>query len=95
MEAGNNYDRAWTRKRFAEIALLIMQAGREEEITRDSVIKALAPRFLDRGADGDEVAEFEAEEFLDSQELRSGLLISRKSRVCRFVHLTFQEYLAA
>src|SRR6266446_4014888 len=33
--------------------------------------------------------------FLDRQELRSGLLVSRREHSYRFVHLTFQEYLAA
>jgi hypothetical protein len=94
-ETGASYDRTWTRKRFGEIALLIMQSGFEEEITRDSVVEILVPRFLARGAESFEVAEFEADQFLDSQELRSGLLVSRKSKACRFVHLTFQEYLAA
>lgn len=89
------YDRTWTRKRFGEIALLILQSGEEEETTRDSVINLLVPRFLDRGAENRERAEYQAEAFLDNQELKSGLLVSRRTKSCRFVHLTFQEYLAA
>lgn len=94
-EEGTQYDRTWTRKRFAEIALLILQSGEDEETTRESVVKLLTPRFIDRGAENKEKAEYQAEKFLDDQELKSGLLVSRRSKSCRFVHLTFQEYLAA
>lgn len=86
--------RSWTRKRFAEIALLTLSSS-GEEVTRDDVIKVLAPRFLDQGADSAEHAEAKALRFLERQELKSGLLVSRKSHSYRFVHLTFQEYLAA
>ena len=41
------------------------------------------------------MAREDAESFLDEQELRSGLLVHRHSKSYRFVHLTFQEYLAA
>jgi energy-coupling factor transporter ATP-binding protein EcfA2 len=93
-ESEVQYDRAWTRKRFAEIALRILESG-SDEITRDVVIGLLQQRFRDRLGATDERAAIEAERFLDSQELRSGLLVSRRSHSCRFVHLTFQEYLAA
>jgi energy-coupling factor transporter ATP-binding protein EcfA2 len=88
------YDRAWTRKRFSEIALKILEHG-ADEINRESVVRLLMPRFIDRGAANNEQAQIEAMTFLDRQELRSGLLVSRKSQSFRFVHLTFQEYLAA
>jgi energy-coupling factor transporter ATP-binding protein EcfA2 len=94
VEDSIQYDRAWTRKRFSEIALLILESG-GDEITRSDVIGILQSRFRDRGAATDEQAAVEAETFLDRQELRSGLLVSRRSHSCRFVHLTFQEYLAA
>src|SRR6185312_3368193 len=81
-------------KRFAEIALHILQ-GRGEEATKADIIGLLTPRFRDRGASTDEQAAAQAELFLDRQELRSGLLVSRRSQSYRFVHLTFQEYLAA
>lgn len=93
-EDAKQYDRSWVRKRFAEIALQIM-LGENEEISKQLVIQLLAPRFLDRGAKDNEQAEYEAERFLDQQELRSGLLVSRRASRYRFVHLTFQEYLAA
>jgi len=88
------YDRAWTRKRFAEIALRILETGMDE-ITRDLVLNLLQQRFGDRPATTQERARLYAERFLDRQELSSGLLVSRRSHSCRFVHLTFQEYLAA
>ena len=94
VEDSIQYDRAWTRKRFSEIALLILESG-ADEITRSDVIGILQSRFRDRGAATDEQAAVDAETFLDRQELRSGLLVSRRSHSCRFVHLTFQEYLAA
>lgn len=90
----NHYDRAWTRKRFSEIALRILESG-AEDITHNLVVNLLVPRFRDRGAPTDEQAHHDALIFLDRQELRSGLFVSRKSQSFRFVHLTFQEYLAA
>jgi|GEM_PF-2486078 len=93
LEEEVQYDRAWTRKRFAEIALRILESG-SDEITRDVLLNLLQQRFRDRPGSNDERAALEAERFLDRQELRSGLL-SRRSHSCRFVHLTFQEYLAA
>lgn len=87
------YDRAWTRKRFGEIALRILESG-DDEITRDVVLSMLQQKLKDRPEMDDERAFVAAERFLDRQELRSGLL-TRRSHSCRFVHLTFQEYLAA
>ncbi|MFL6210517.1 MAG: NACHT domain-containing protein [Pyrinomonadaceae bacterium] len=93
-EEEEQYDRAWTRKRFAEIALRILESG-TDEITREVVLSLLKQRFSDRPGTTGERAAVNAEMFLDRQELRSGLLVSRRSHSCRFVHLTFQEYLAA
>jgi energy-coupling factor transporter ATP-binding protein EcfA2 len=87
-------ERAWVRKRFAEIAIDILGSD-EDEVTKGDVVKLLTPRFRDQGAINEEQAIARAELFLDRQELRSGLLVSRRSQSYRFVHLTFQEYLAA
>ena len=87
-------ERAWVRKRFAEIAMHIM-SSEGDEATKADVVKLLIPRFRDQGAADEEQAIARAELFLDRQELRSGLLVSRRSHSYRFVHLTFQEYLAA
>lgn len=87
-------DRAWIRKRFSEIALKIQQSE-GEEITKGDIIALLVPRFRDRDSVDAEKAAHRAELFLERQELRSGLLVSRRAQNYRFVHLTFQEYLAA
>jgi NACHT domain len=89
-------ERPWLRKRFAEIALRILEGeANREEVSKSDIVKLLAPRFLDRGATNLEAAEIQAAHFLEKQEVRSGLLVSRREYSYRFVHLTFQEYLAA
>jgi NACHT domain len=89
-------ERAWIRKRFAEIALHIL-AGEDngDETTKTEIVKLLVARFIDRGATTNEQAETRASFFLETQERRSGLLVSRREHSYRFVHLTFQEYLSA
>ncbi len=95
-EEQTHEERAWVRKRFAEIALHILsQDGDRDEATKADVIKLLTPRFIDQGAANEEQAAARAEWFLGRQELRSGLLVSRRAQSYRFVHLTFQEYLGA
>ena len=87
-------EQAWVRKRFAEIALLV-QSSEGDDVTKRDVLNLLIPRFRDKGAESDDQAETRAERFLEQHELRSGLLVSRRSASYRFVHLTFQEYLAS
>jgi hypothetical protein len=96
LERYQEEERPWIRKRFAEIALRILDSEENrDEASKSEVVKLLAPRFLDRGAKAQEEAEIQAARFLDKQELSSGLLVSRREHSYRFVHLTFQEYLAA
>ena len=55
-------------------------------------VDLLEPHFRNMN---DGASREKAERFLDRQELRSGLFVHRHYGSCRFVHLTFQEYLAA
>lgn len=89
-------ERAWTRKRFGEIALHIQsQAGTADDAGKADLIRLVTPRFQVRYGVSDDQARSRAERFLDRHELRSGLLVSHRAQNYRFVHLTFQEYLAA
>lgn len=95
-EQKKHEERAWIRKRFAEIALFILSGSdNRDEVTKADIVNLLAPRFIDQGATNREQAEIRASLFLARQELKSGLLVSRRELSYRFVHLTFQEYLAA
>ncbi|MCP3963667.1 MAG: NACHT domain-containing protein, partial [bacterium] len=79
-EERTHEERAWVRKRFAEVALYILSKdGDHDEATKADVIKLLTPRFIDKGAENDEQAAARAGLFLGRQELRSGLLVSRRT----------------
>ena len=85
------YQRTFVRKRFAEIAhTMLIRTG--EEIDRRAAVELLARHFP--AAEEGDLPHAAAEDFLDEQELRSGLLVRRGSTY-HFVHLTFEEYLAA
>lgn len=87
-------DRNWVRKQYSDIALFIMLHEEKDEINKKQLIQLLKEPMMNKYKLDEEAALLEAETFLDQQELRSGLLVSR-DRASRFVHLTFQEYLAA
>ena len=90
-------ERAWLRKRFAEIALHILSGtSNRDEAARAEIVKLLALQDLSiREHPLESRLEARATLFLERQELKSGLLVSRNEQSYRFVHLTFQEYLAA
>ncbi|HKP52684.1 MAG TPA: effector-associated domain EAD1-containing protein [Chloroflexia bacterium] len=94
-DAEREWMRYWKRTRLAEIALSIMLQDAEEEITKQRILDILLKPFSDQPDSKTWDPQYRAERFLDEQESRSGLLVSRRSRSYRFVHLTFQEYLAA
>ncbi|NQZ09125.1 MAG: hypothetical protein HRT35_18360 [Algicola sp.] len=65
-------ERAWIKKCFAEIALLILnQGGGTEEAMKADIINLLIPRFIDKGASDEEQAASRAERFLERQVLWS------------------------
>ena len=92
-EAKTLEDRAWIRKRFSEIAFHIFKTN-SEEIDNDTIVKLLTSRFIDRDNIIAEKARIRAIYFLEQQEIRSGLLV-RRTNSFRFIHMSFQEYLAA
>ncbi len=67
------------------------EKGKQVEIAAGMAARALAPRFRDLPED-ERAAK--AEEFLRDEEMNSGILVGRGSKL-RYWHLTFQEYLAA
>jgi hypothetical protein len=76
-----------------QLALAMQNAykGRAVQVAKAAAASRLAPHFR-------EVARMErlsrAQDFLDQEEIDSGIIVSRASEVS-FRHLTFQEYLAA
>jgi formylglycine-generating enzyme required for sulfatase activity len=66
--------------------------GRERQVTRDWAARAIAPAFREVPTE-DRVPR--AEQFLQEEELDSGIVVGRGEHHIQFWHLTFQEYLAA
>ncbi|MCP4659545.1 MAG: SUMF1/EgtB/PvdO family nonheme iron enzyme, partial [bacterium] len=91
------------RGHLAAVAVQMMGATtakqlREEE-ERAEVVALIARRLAGLAendpAEPPRSAVHQASELLDLQEVQAGLLIAPDNRHCRFVHRTFQEYLAA
>ena len=73
------------------LAMQSQPGGRQVQVSKRWAEEALAPRFRDLS---EEEQLEEAGQFLDAEEVDSGIIVSRGNEV-RFWHLTFQEYLAA
>ena len=78
---------------FATLALGMQcyRDGRAKQIEKAEAAKIIAPEFRDAPAEHREAA---ALEFLESELVDSGIVVSRGTSL-EFWHLTFQEYLAA
>ena len=84
-------DRCATLLGNVALAMQSHRGGRQVQVSKRWAAEALAPRFRDLS---EEEQIKEAEEFLDAEEVDSGIILSRGNEV-RFWHLTFLEYLAA
>ena len=73
------------------LAMQSHPGGRQVQVSKRWAAEALAPRFRDLG---EEEQLEEAGQFLNAEEVDSGIIVSRGNEV-RFWHLTFLEYLAA
>ena len=73
------------------LAMQSHPGGRQVQVSKRWAEEALAPRFRDLS---EEEQLKEAGQFLDAEEVDSGIIVSRGNEV-RFWHLTFLEYLAA
>jgi formylglycine-generating enzyme required for sulfatase activity len=73
------------------LAMQTQARGRLAQIEKGQAAKIVAPHFRELG-EPDRLTR--AREFLDEEEVDSGLIVS-KGPLVRFWHLTFQEYLAA
>ena len=77
---------------LASLALTMQShAGRQVQAPKRWAAEAFASRFR---AESQEDRVREAEQFLDEEEVDSGVIVSR-GNLLQFWHLTFQEYLAA
>ena len=84
-------DRTFTLLGHLALAMQSYSKGRQVRVSKGWAAEAIAPQFR-------EVAEADrlqiAKQFLDEEEVDSGVIVSRGSEV-RFGNLAFQEYLAA
>ena len=84
-------DRSATLLGHLALAMQNHPKGRQVQVSRGWAAEAIAPQFRDTPK---AERRQKAEQFLDEEEVDSGVIVSRGSEV-RFWHLTFQEYLAA
>lgn len=74
----------------------ILEKDRAVEVEKEELVRALANYLCKRYRDKDKVeALSEARSFLELIRDRTGLLVEKGRDIWGFVHLTFQEYLAA
>ncbi|HSN77226.1 MAG TPA: SUMF1/EgtB/PvdO family nonheme iron enzyme [Anaerolineae bacterium] len=85
---------AGEKRAFLEPVALAMHESLHSEWERDRLATALAVQFCERGED-EPAARQMARTFLETLMVRSGLVQEVEQGVYGFLHLSFQEYLAA
>ena len=85
---------AGEKRAFLEPVALAMHESLQREWERDRLTAALAVQFRERGQD-EAAATQMASAFLETLTVRSGLVQEVEQSVYGFLHLSFQEYLAA
>ncbi|HSN77223.1 MAG TPA: SUMF1/EgtB/PvdO family nonheme iron enzyme, partial [Anaerolineae bacterium] len=85
---------AGEKRAFLEPVALAMHESLQREWERDRLVPALAVQFRERGQDEAAAVQM-ARAFLETLTVRSGLVQEVEQGVYGFLHLSFQEYLAA
>ncbi len=85
---------AGEKRAFLEPVALAMHESLQREWERDRLAPALAVQFRERGQD-EAAARQMARAFLETLTVRSGLVQEVEQGIYGFLHLSFQEYLAA